>query len=172
MVHPLEHPEYMYELRNVAENIAGERIKHSEVHTSPHIQSLESDKVPSASDGVEPPLDANPPHDEDSIHVGPAFHIPMTQEKSLQDLPSQIDFDWQDSVPPGPVTTCATARNLVEELDVVSTPASVALPSHVDENNFVEVATIAEEAVIVATQVEHAQTIVTLPTATANATSA
>ena len=170
MVPSLERPEYMYELRGVAENIVRERIKHSEV--SPHTESLESYKPHAASDGVDPPLDAHPPRDEDSIHVGPAFHIPMTKVNELQDLPSQIDFDWQASAPPGPVTTSATARNLGEELDVVSTPASMALPSRVDENKFVEVSAIALEAVLVATQVEHAQTSFTPTTVTADATSA
>ena len=55
---------------------------------------------PEALEDAQPPLE---PHSKDSaidsplrhgdMHVGLTFHIPMTQEMTLQDLPSQLDFD-------------------------------------------------------------------------------
>lgn len=154
MVPKLENPEYMYELRSVADNIVRERWMHSEVHAPTRTEGVESYKVPDGSDGVQPPLVAHPANDEDSIHVGPAFNIPMTQEKSLEDLPSQLDFDWQDSVPPGPSTSSAIARNLDEELHVSCTPATEPADTHSDTNKFAEVSQIAQEAVMVATQID------------------
>ena len=35
----------------------------------------------------------NSPSTHGDAQVGPAFHIPMTQERNVQDLPSQLDFD-------------------------------------------------------------------------------
>lgn len=132
MVPSLEQPEYMLELRNVAENIVRERCTHSEVHAPTCTEGVESYKVPDGSDGAQHPLAAHPVTDEDSIHVGAAIDLP-----------------------PGPCTSTATARNLVEELDVVSCPASVPLDTHVDTNKFAEVSQIAQEAVMIATQVDN-----------------
>ena len=121
--------EYMYELRNIADNIVRERCKHLSVHFATHSEGVQSYKLAEDWEDVDPPLDAGATNVSPSIHgdshVGPAFHIPMTQEKSLEDLPSQMNFEWQDSGTPGPSTAPTTARNLGEELDVVSTPAKI-----------------------------------------------
>ena len=156
MVPSLELPEYMYELRNIADNICRERCKHSELHPDPHFtthtEAGPSYKVAEDEECVDPQVDAAPATDVPSqapdSHVGPAFHIPMTQEKSLQDLPSQLDFDWQDSATPCPMSATTAARNLAEELDVVRTPAVAASPTHVQVDTFVEVSQIAQETVM------------------------
>jgi len=156
MVPSLENPEYMYELRGIAENIVRERCKHSELHSdsrfSSHTEAGPSYNVAEGEEYIDPLVDAGPAKDSSShakdSHIGPAFHIPMTQEKSLQDLPSQLDFDWQDSATPCPMSGTTTARNLGEELDVVSTPAVAASPIRVQVDTFVEVSQIAQEAVM------------------------
>ena len=159
MVPSLERPEYMYELRQIADNIVKERCKHSELHSDPqfvtHTEGGPSYKVAEGSEFIESPADVAPkdsPSQPGDSHVGPAFHIPMTQEKSLQDLPSQLDFDWQESATPCPSTAATTARSLGEELNVVSTPAVAASPPHVEVDTFVQVSQIAQEAVMDATQ--------------------
>ena len=112
MVPSLERTEYMLELRGIADNIVRERLEHSEVHPLTH-------SGPAADDSS---CEVAQSHPESPTHIGtsvethsvvdgkesqrmpgdvdvePAFHIPMTQAKSLEDLPSQLDFDWQDSV--------------------------------------------------------------------------
>lgn len=47
MVPPLERSEYMYELRNIADNIVRERLEHSEVHPPVHNgpETFDSGKV-------------------------------------------------------------------------------------------------------------------------------
>ena len=129
MVPSLERSEYMNELRNIADHIVRERCKHSDVHFATHSEGAQSYKLVVDSEDVDPPLDAGAANVSPSIqgdsHVGPVFHIPMTQEKSLEDLPSHMDFDWQDCGTPGPSTAPTTTRNLGEELDVVSTPAKI-----------------------------------------------
>ena len=80
MVPPVERSAYMYELRNIAENIVRERCEHSEVQ--PPTRTMHVTKEP--VDGEQP--------------VEPVFNIPMTQGSTLEELPSQMDFDWQDSV--------------------------------------------------------------------------
>jgi len=70
--------------------------------------------------------------------LGPAFHIPMTQDKTLEDLPSQIDFEWQDSVCPLPTPAVRT------------TPA--AAPTGPENIELLEVSQIAQEAVVNLTQ--------------------
>lgn len=62
----------------------------------------------------------------------------MTQDKTLEDLPSQLDFDWQDSVSPNPTP-------------VVAAPSVVA-PNVTEINAFVMVSQIAAKAVKDATQ--------------------
>ena len=132
LVTPLVPQEYMYELHNIAENIARERCDYSEVR--PQVQSEpeceESVEVqhPVAEDG------GNAVDAED----GPAFSIPMTQGKTLVDLPSQMDFDWQ---------------YLVSPKGTPAEPTGMAVPpKDPDESAFLEVQQIAEEAVVHATQ--------------------
>jgi len=132
LVTPLVPQEYMYELHNIAENIARERCDYSEVR--PQVQSEpeceESVEVqhPVAEDG------GNAADAED----GPAFSIPMTQGKTLVDLPSQMDFDWQ---------------YLVSPKGTPAEPTGMAVPpKDPDESAFLEVQQIAEEAVVHATQ--------------------
>jgi hypothetical protein len=158
MVPSLELPEYMYELRNIADNIVRERCKnselHSEVHFTTHSEATHTEVGPSykVAEDVED-MEAGPVQDSSSqakdSHVGPAFHIPMTQDKSLHDLPSQLDFDWQDSATPLPMS---------------ATPAVVAAaPIHVQVDTFVEVSQIAQEAVMDATvhEIPHVTTATT-----------
>ena len=160
----------MYELRQIADNIVRERCKHSELHSDLHLPSHTeggpSYKVTEGSEHVEEQVDAaskDPPSDACDSDVGHAFHIPMTQEKSLQDLPSQLDFDWQESATPCPGTAPAAARSLREELDVVCTPAIATSPPHVEVDTFAQVSQIAQEAVMDAAQQE-------MPTTTSIAT--
>jgi hypothetical protein len=73
----------------------------------------------------------------------PAFVIPMTQEKTLEGLPSQLDFEWTESVSTNPtpaVVDAAVAAPSVGNAEVMEVDA------------FVLVSQIAEEAVKDATQ--------------------
>ena len=131
MAPPLERSGYLYELRAVAENIVRERGEHSEVHPpglsggGPMELGEEQEPLPGSSDNLGMP-------------IGPAFHIPMTQDKTLEELPSQIEFEWQDSVAPN--LTPAQATTIA------------AAPTSTEDNAFVEVSEIAQEAVVHATQ--------------------
>jgi hypothetical protein len=62
----------------------------------------------------------------------------MTQDKSLEDLPNQIDFEWQDSVSPLPTPAPRTT--------------AAAVPSGVEDNEFITISQIAQEAAVHATQ--------------------
>jgi hypothetical protein len=66
----------------------------------------------------------------------------MTQEKTLEDLPSQMDFDWHDSISPNPKPA---------DPAVAVAAASVGDPKVVEVDAFVIVSQIAEEAVKSAT---------------------
>ena len=76
----------------------------------------------------------------------------MTQEKSLEDLPSQLDLDWQDSVSLTPTPSLATTRNLGQELEAVASSQVDDPPVVVAIDTFAEVSQIAQEAVMDATQ--------------------
>ena len=78
--------------------------------------------------------------------VGPTFHIPMSQVSSLEDLHSQLDFEWQDSVSVNPTPILGTTRNLGGELKVNGTPRNTAVPKDVGLDTFVEVLQIGQEA--------------------------
>jgi hypothetical protein len=172
LVPPHYPTEYLFELRCVAENISRERGLHSEVHPpastlvpqqAPQCEPQVTDAI--ASDGIcnvgtseasgveQPAVDpeskenaGNAPSSGADAHIGPAWlNIPMTQEKSLQDLPSQLDLDWQDLVLPTPMPSLA-ARNPGEELEVVGSTQNVEPPVVVD--TFAEVSQIAQEAVV------------------------
>ena len=91
--------------------------------------------------------------DEDaSMNVGPAWVIPMTQEKSLAELPSQLDVDWQDQVPLTPAPAPAATRNLGQELEAAASSEVVDPNVVVAVNSFAEVQQLAQEAVMNATQ--------------------
>lgn len=169
MVPSLERAEYMYELRGIAENIVIERVKQSEVGLPTHTEGVRGVKEPEAADNIEPVLVAHPGKGFPSVQDGPAFHIPMTQEKELEDLPSQPGFDCQDSVTPSQSGAPSTARRLGEELDVVSTPHIGSQPAHVNVDAFVEVSQIAREAVMDAAPVELPQPASTTTTGQADA---
>lgn len=172
MVPSLERPEYLEELHGIAENIVRERLEHSEVHPLAHSrppprasscemaqsqqQAATARGTSAKATGSEEVIPLVEPHSvvlEESqrmrgdVYVGPAFHIPMTQAKSLEELPSQVDFDWQDSVSPNPIPALGAARNLDGELDGVGTPPSVPAAIDVAMDTFVEVSQIAQEAV-------------------------
>jgi len=131
MVSPLECSEYLYELRNVAENIVREQCEHSEVH-SPRL----------SGHGLVECGEVQESFSESSSNLGtpfgPTFHIPMTQDKTLEELPNQIDFEWQDSLSPKLIPALATS---------IATA-----PIDTEDNAFVEVSQIAQEAVVHAIQ--------------------
>jgi hypothetical protein len=81
--------------------------------------------------------------DQSTLEAMPAFIIPMTQEKTLEGLPSQLDFEWTESVSPNPTPAVVDA--------VVAAP-SVGNPEVMEVDAFVMVSQIAEEAVKDATQ--------------------
>jgi hypothetical protein len=146
LVTPLERQEYMYELRNIAENIVRERCEYSEVQPAVEIEHECEESVPECAESV-PQCAESVPQDAKTVGVqhavpenvgnaaeplGPAFHIPMTQGKTLEDLPSQMDFDWQDTD---------------------AAPIGMAVPpKDPEESLFLEVQQIADEAVVHATQ--------------------
>ena len=191
MVPSLERTEFMDELRAVADNIVREQLEHAEVHPIAHATpttdvtscdvAQRSPKSPAsigtlgkggASEDVQRPLEA--PSEDDARHspflhgvqpVGPAFHIPMTQSKSLEDLPSQLDFEWQDAVSPNSTPTHVTARNLGGELEVVGTSRPSVESEGADIDAFVEVSQIAQEAVQDARQQPPSQVTHSLGTA-------
>ena len=130
MVPPLERNDYLGELRNIADNMVRERGEHTELHPAVHTgqgtgQETGQESFPENSGSLGTP-------------VGPAFHIPMTQDKSLEELPSQIDIEWQESVSPNLTPALATS--------------SAVAPKDTEDNAFVEVSQIAEEAVVNAAQ--------------------
>ena len=158
MVAPLERNVYMYELRGVVENIVHERLENSQrqppVQHRPVIDERdelqESFRESSAnlvnaeaSEVDQPPPQTpcatqgspSPPAPSQAI---PVFVIPMTQEKTLESLPSQLDFDWQDSLStnPTPAAAAECARS----------------PKAMEVDEFVMVSQIAEEAVKSATE--------------------
>ena len=139
MVPSLERTEYMYELHGIAENIVIERCKHSEVRPNTHTGGGASHKEADGEQDAQPPKEPHttldsPPAPGD-VPVEPVFHIAMTQEKTLQELPNQLDFDWTESTPP-------PAR---EDLHVDRTPEAAL---EADMDTFVQVSQIAQEAVL------------------------
>jgi hypothetical protein len=173
MVPSLERTEYMLELRGIAENIVRERLEHAEVHPLTHSgPALDDSSCEVAQSHPELPthigssakaavtehvVPSVEPHFAvegkesrrmpSEVDVEPVFHIPMTQARSLEDLPSQLDFDWQDSVSQMGTPAPNAARNLDGELDVVCTPRSAVEPISTPMDTFVEVSQIVEEAV-------------------------
>lgn len=131
MVPPVEPSEYLEELRNHAETVSRERMEQSELHPpglsghEPVECSEEQESFPEGPGNLGTPL-------------GPAFHIPMTQDRTLEELPSQIDIEWQDSVSPLPASALGTT--------------AAAAPAYPQDSEFVEVSQIAQEAVVQASQ--------------------
>lgn len=176
LVPPRYETDYLYELRAIAENISRERCQHSEVNTTAAVlipqyipqcglqvtDACEPDNVcnvgtPQASEVVTPEVEPESKESAEDPHSGdadarsePAWDIPMTQDKSLQELPSQLDLDWQESVLPTPMPSLAAVRNLGEELEVVGATRNADPPVVLD--TFAEVSQIAQESVMGATQ--------------------
>ena len=142
----------MEELHNIGNNFVKERLEHSEVLPPAHATPARESTSCGASQPSSQPCPQSP------AHVGPAFHIPMTQGKSLEDLPSQLDFEWQDSVSPNSIAAHVTARSLGGELDVVGTPQPPVGACEVDVNTFGQVSQIAREACVDATSQPHSAT--------------
>ena len=175
MVPPLEPTEYLYELRAVAENIIRERLGHSEVHHAevPHYEvqihecgeevtngSNAEDVVPIAEvvEIVEPKVGPDSTHmakdvlaTVESVQVGPAWEIPMTQEKSLADLPSQLDLDWQDQPSLTPTPSLVATRNLGQELEAAASEVEDP-PVVVAATTFADVNQLAQDVVMEATE--------------------
>lgn len=145
MVPRRERTEYLYELRCIAENIVRERLEQSEPHPPVHCGSpvFQGGKVHESFREIADSLgnaEHPPPHSPhatmdstctpaDSQAI-PAFDIPMTQDKTLEELPSQLDFELYDPVAPTPAVAVASVTPPVTEM-----------------NAFVQVAEIASEAV-------------------------
>ena len=88
----------------------------------------------------------------------------MTQGKSLEDLPSQLDFDWQDSVTPGTNSALASAQTRGES------PERAVQPIDVELDAFAGISQIAHEAVMDATQQAPGEVLQSLsPTTTVDA---
>lgn len=138
MVPPVERSEYLCELRNIADNIVRDQWEHSELHQPgpPVADRVEHVEVQDPADHVE----VQPSLPESTANlatpVGPAFNIPMTQDKTLEGLPSQIDFQWQYSLSPILTPAPATAATTADA------------PKDTEESAFAEVSQIAEEAVV------------------------
>ena len=179
MVPPPKPTEFFYELRAVAENISRERCEQVEVHPPQaahhevdiHVTDMEvtnasnsenvcNSSIPQAAEVAQPSVE--PESRDVGVHAGPAWHIPMTQERSLQDLPSQMDLDWQDPLTPTPTPSLAATRSLGEELEAVRSSqivkhavgcSQVVEPAVVvSVDDFAEVSQIAQEAVTEATE--------------------
>ena len=160
MVPSLERTERMEELRNVADNIVRERSEHAEVvpvgHSRPRTDNSFSDmaqtdigqSVTAAASEAQSDVAEESQRARVEVDVGPALQIPMTQAKSLEELPSQLVFDWQNSEEPNPTPALGAARNLDDQLDGVGTPRSV--PATVDEgiDPFQEISQITHDAVM------------------------
>jgi hypothetical protein len=175
---PVREPyEFVCDLRALAENISRERCiqwdphppkaVHREVDvaevdvevtiaSTPEVEAIASTPKPAQ---VTPPAGetmsevrvTNSPSTDAGVNVGPAWHIPMTQ--ALQELPSQLDVDWPDSVALTPTPSNGTTRNLVEELDAVGASQPVDTPIVIPLSAFVEVSQIAQKAVTDATSI-------------------
>lgn len=181
LVKPERPPEYLYELRAIAENIGRERVQESDVHkpktTFQEVNTHHSEQqvtnastantscnpsIPEASEVVRPVVEpesklmANDSPSADVGHVGPAWHIPMTQERSLEDLPSQLDLDWQDSVSstptPSPAATQVPQRLNANDLGAGGSSEVVEPQVVLAVDTFAEVSQIAAEVVMAATQ--------------------
>ena len=142
MVPPRVRSEYMYELRLIAENIVRERLENFDpverYKAQETFHESSGNLGNAAASVVEQPQPLSPHAQMDSTTAGdsqaiPAFHIPMSQAKGLEELPSQLDFEWQDSVCPNPTPVVAEA--------------SVEAPIAMETDAFVLVSQIASEAV-------------------------
>lgn len=169
MVPSLERTERMEELRNVADNMVREQLEHAEVvplaHNRPRTDNSSCDMAQTPSDkGHSVTAAGSEAHSgvvEESqrkhveVDVGPAFLIPMTQAKSLEELPSKLDVDCQNSEEPNHTPALGAARNLDDQLDGVGTLRCVAASEDVGMDTFQEVSQIAQEAVMHAVPQPH-----------------
>lgn len=173
MVPPPVPTEFLYDLRAIAENVSRDRCVQWEVHPpkatdSEVVVPVGEVEVTNATNSVAvckpqvaevadvaPPLVepesivhvTNSLSPDPAVHVSPAFDIPMTQERSLQDLPSQLDVDWTESVAPTPTPSLAATRNLGEALEAVGSSQRVDTAVLMPDDAFVVVSQIAREAV-------------------------
>ena len=173
MLPPPEPTEFLYDLRSVAENIGSMRCSQSEVHPPEcqqpevvaHVTEVEvtdasnSNNVcalgtPQVADSVQPLVELDsrqnvpkPPSIDAGVNDGPAWVIPMTQERSLHDLPSQMDLDWQEPLTATPTPSHAATRNLGEALQAVGSSQVVEPDVALPVDAFAEVSQIAQEAV-------------------------
>ena len=76
----------------------------------------------------------------------------MTQDRTLQDLPNQVDLDWQDLVSPTPSPSFNATQNLAKELDMIGKSHTAEPPVVVVVDTFAEVSRIAQDAIMDATQ--------------------
>ena len=173
MLPPPEPTEFLYEIRVVAENIGTLRCSQSEVHPPEcqqpevvaHVPDVEvtnasnSNNVctlgtPQAAESAETLVERNSvqnmlksPSTDPGVNDAHAWVIPMTQERSLHDLPSQMELDWQDSVTTTPTPSLAATRNLGEALEAVGSERVVEPEVVLPVDAFAEVSQIAQEAV-------------------------
>jgi hypothetical protein len=178
MVPPPEPTEYLYELRAIAENINRERGHHSELHpevanlyeayivdsevqvtNASNADTCRGVDIPEAAEVVQPRVepDSNQNGEEADgrdagVQAGPAREIPMTQAKSLEDLPSQLDLECQDSASLTPNPSHEATRNLGQELEAVASSPVHDVAVVVEVDTFAEVSQIAQEVVMDATQ--------------------
>ena len=96
-----------YELQVVAYDIIIERYKHLDVHhfevevaNASNYDNICNFSMPLVPIDVQPSVEPQSKHDVEDfpstyvdVHVGPTWHISMTQERYLQDLPNQLDLD-------------------------------------------------------------------------------
>jgi hypothetical protein len=172
MVPPPEPTEYLYELRAIAENISKERGHHSELHpevanlyeayivdSQVQVTNASNADIPEAAEVVQPRVDPDSIQNGEEaagrdagVQAGPAWEIPMTQAKSLEDLPSQLDLEWQDSASLTPNPSHAATRNLGQELEAVASSPVRDAAVVVEVHTFAEVSQIAQEVVMDATE--------------------
>jgi hypothetical protein len=158
MAPPQNLAEYLYEIRAFAECVVKELCEILEVlppTPTQHDADVHRYEVEATNDTnvdntskADVVTDVHPPM---KPHVGPAWHILRTQDKTLQDLPSQVVIDWQDSVSPTPSPSLKVPQNLAKDLDVVGKSHTAEPVVVVAVDTFAEVSQIAEEVVMNAT---------------------
>ena len=150
----------MYELRALSENVVREHGETLEVHPPTPIQNeaamhgckVEATNTTNVGNTSKTYVvkdlqllmetQSNAEHSVSMhayVHVGSAWYILMIQDKTLQDLPSQVELDWQDSVSFLINLSFNAAQNLAENLDVVGKSQTAELSVVVAVGTFAEV---------------------------------